>query len=93
MSGRKIEIGCQHGKEGCLTTRGLNAYEGLNIKFRWGGCKDFEDGCLDYVYRVGHSFVLVMYASLYWINAGSHLIKLTTYLPFFTLVVLFVQNY
>lgn len=86
MSGRKIQIRCQHGKEGCLTTRGLNAYKGLNIKFRWGGC-------LDYVNRVEHSFVLVMYASLYWINAGSHLIKLTTYLPFFTLVVLFVQNY
>lgn len=29
MSGGKMQIGGQHGKEGSLTTRGFNAYEGL----------------------------------------------------------------
>lgn len=59
LSGGKIQIGCQHGKESYLTIGGLNDYEQLNIKFRWDGCMDYEDGCLGYVNRVGHSAIVM----------------------------------
>lgn len=79
MSGGKIQIGCHPDKEGCCNHQVIVIISTWTLKLTGMVLVDHEDGCVDYVTRVRCWVApLMIYGFLYWINVGSHLIKLTT---------------
>ena len=79
MSGGNMQIGGQHGKEGSLTTRDFNAYKGLLMLHLGEVVVWIIRKMVAWImWTEGDTFILIMYAFLHWISAGSPLIKLTT---------------